>query len=68
MKMQTLEALDKAVGGRSKMRLRRKMVRLSFYLGVRETENLKAYVDSHEVSISELVRARLKPLLKKPVA
>jgi hypothetical protein len=65
MKIQTLTDLDNALGGRSKFKLRKKMVRLSFYLGIRETEHLKAYADNHETSISELVRDKLKPLLKQ---
>ena len=64
MKMQTLSELEHSIGGRPKMKLCRKKVRLSFYLGVRENENLKKYADSHDKSISQVVRESLKPLLK----
>jgi len=64
MKMQTLSELEHSIGGRPKMKLRRKKVRLSFYLGVKENEKLKKYADSHEKSISQVVRESLKVLLK----
>jgi hypothetical protein len=41
------------------------IISMSFYLGLREAEYLKAYADNHETSISELVRDKLKPLLKQ---
>ncbi|MGL1958757.1 MAG: hypothetical protein OCD00_15755 [Colwellia sp.] len=62
--MQTLKGLDNAIGGRSKMVLRKRKERLSFYLGVKEAAQLKAYAESHELSISEIVRDKLKSLLK----
>jgi len=63
--MQTLKGLDNAIGGCSKMVLRRRKERLSFYLGVKKAAQLKAYADTHELSISEIVRDKLKPLLKQ---
>lgn len=68
MQLQTLKELEHSIGGRPKFKLRQKKVRLSFYLGIRECEYLKAYATTHELSISEIVRGRLKPLLKKSVA
>ena len=68
MQLQTLKELEHSIGGRPKFQLRRKKVRLSFYLGLRECEYLKAYATAHELSISEIVRGQLKPLLKKPLA
>ena len=67
MQLQTLKELEDSIGGRPKFQLRQKKVRLSFYLGVRECEYLKAYASAHELSISKIVRGRLKPLLKKSV-
>lgn len=67
MQLQTLKELEDSIGGRPKFQLRQKKVRLSFYLGMRECEYLKAYATTHELSISEIVRGQLKPLLKKPV-
>jgi hypothetical protein len=64
MTMQTLSELEHSIGGRPKMKLRRKKVRLSFYLGVKENENLKKYADNNDKSISQIVRESLKPLLK----
>lgn len=68
MRLQTLKELEDSIGGRPKFQLRQKKVRLSFYLGLRECEYLKAYADTHELSISEIVRGQLKPLLKKTIA
>lgn len=68
MQLQTLKELEDSIGGRPKFQLRQKKVRLSFYLGMRECEYLKAYATTHELSISEIVRGQLKPLLKKSVA
>lgn len=64
MKMQTLSELEHSIDGRPRMKLRRKKVRLSFYLGVRENEHLKKYADNHDKSNSQVVRESLKPLLK----
>ncbi len=41
MTMQTLEELQHSIGGRPKFKLRRKKVRLSFYLDIREAQRLK---------------------------
>lgn len=68
MQLQTLKELEDFIGGRPKFQLRQKKVRLSFYLGMRECEYLKAYATTHELSNSEIVRGQLKPLLKKAVA
>jgi hypothetical protein len=62
--MQTLSELEDSIGGRPKMKLRRKKIRLSFYLGVKENEHLKKYADNHDKSISQIVRESLKLLLK----
>jgi hypothetical protein len=64
MKMQTLSELEHSIGGRPKMKLRRKKVRLSFYLGVLEAENLKEYADNHDKSTSQIIRELLIPLLR----
>jgi hypothetical protein len=63
MKMQTLDELEHSVGGRPKFKLRRKKVRVSFYLGLEEAENLKEYADNHDKSTSQIVRESLKTLL-----
>ncbi len=65
MQLQTLKELEDSIGGRPKFKLRKKKVRLSFYLGIKECEYLKAYAATHELSISEIVRDKLKPLLKQ---
>lgn len=62
--MQTLSELEHSIGGRPKMKLRRKKVTLSFYLGVKENEHLKKYADKNDKSISQIVRESLKQLLK----
>ena len=63
MTMQTLEELQNSIGGRPKFKLRRKKVRLSFYLDIREAEFLKAYAEANDKTISKVVRELLKPLL-----
>ena len=62
--MQTLSELEHSIGGRPKMKLRRKKVRLSFYLGVKEAKRLRVYADKKDKSISDVVRVQLQPLLK----
>ena len=64
MTMQTLEELEHSIGGRPKMKLRRKKVRLSFYLDIRETERLKEHAEVNGKTLSQVVRESLKPLLK----
>jgi hypothetical protein len=63
MKMQTLSELEHSIGCRPKMKLRRKNVRLSFYHGVKEAENLKKYADNNDKSNSQIVRESLMLLL-----
>jgi len=65
MKIQTLNQLEHAIGGRPKMKLRRKKVRLSFYLSPNEAKQLKVYADNHDKTVSELVRSLLKSKLAK---
>lgn len=55
--------LQHSIGGRPKFKLRRKKVRLSFYLDIRKAEFLKAYVEANDKTISKVVRELLKPLL-----
>ena len=56
MKLQTLKELEHSIGGRPRFQLRRKKVRVSFYLGLRECKYLKANATAHELSISEINR------------
>jgi len=63
MKVQTLNQLEHAIGGRPK--LRRKKVRLSFYLSPNEAKQLKVYADNHDKTVSEIIRGLLKPTLTK---
>jgi hypothetical protein len=62
MKLQTLEGLDKAIGGRPKTPNSKS--RHSFYLSAREYELLKIYVRDNDTTISEIVRNLIKPILK----
>tara|TARA_B100000809_G_C14844693_1_gene426079 strand:- start:119 stop:307 length:189 start_codon:yes stop_codon:yes gene_type:complete len=62
MKLQTLEGLDKAIGGRPKAPTSKR--RHSFYLNAKESELLKVYVRDNDTTVSELVRGMLKPMLK----
>ena len=64
MTMQTLEELQHSIGGRPKFKLRRKKIRLSFYLDIRETELLKAYAEASDKTLSKVVRESLKPLFQ----
>lgn len=43
MQLQTIKELEDSIGGIPRFQLRQKKVRLSFYLGIRECEYLKAY-------------------------
>jgi len=63
MTIQTLSQLEHAIGGRPK--LRRKKIRLSFYLSPNEAKQLKVYADSQDKTVSELVRGLLKQVLAK---
>jgi hypothetical protein len=63
MKIQTLSQLEHAIGGRPKMKLRRKKVRLSFYLNIKEAELLKIHAETNDKTVSQVVRELLKPLV-----
>ena len=65
MTMQTIEELDHSIGGRPKMKLRRKKVRLSFYLDIRETERLKEYAEVNDKTLSQVVRESLKAVIEQ---
>jgi len=65
MTMQTLEELQHSIGGRPKMKLRRKKVRLSFYLDIRETERLKEHAEVNDKTLSQVVRESLKVVIEK---
>jgi len=64
MAMQTLEELQNSIGGRPKFKLRRKKVRLSFYLDIREAELLKAHAEAKDNTLSKVVRESLKQLFQ----
>jgi len=63
MKMQTLSELEHAIGGRPKRILRKKKIRLSFYLDLKEAEQLKVFADDHDKTISKVVRESLKAVI-----
>jgi hypothetical protein len=63
MKMQTLSELEHAIGGRPKMKLRQKKIRLSFYLNIKEARLLKKHAEINDVTVSQIVRELLKPTL-----
>tara|TARA_B110000467_G_C18265731_1_gene449133 strand:+ start:19 stop:213 length:195 start_codon:yes stop_codon:yes gene_type:complete len=63
--MQTLEELQHSIGGRPKFKLRRKKVRLSFYLDIREAELLKAHAEAKDKTLSKVVRESLKVVIKQ---
>lgn len=64
MTMQTLEELQHSIGGRPKFKLRRKKVRLSFYLDIREAELLKAYAEANDKTLSKVAREAIKKLMR----
>lgn len=64
MKMQTLAELELSIGGRPKKALRKKKIRLSFYLDLKEAQLLNEYAETHDKTISKVVRESLKALLK----
>jgi hypothetical protein len=63
--MQTLSQLEHALGGRPKMKLRLKKIRLSFYLNIKEAELLKTYAEDNDTTVSQIVRELLKPLVNR---
>jgi hypothetical protein len=64
MMIQTLSQIEHAIGGRPKMKLRRKKIRLSFYLNIKEAELLKVHAEDNDKTVSQIVRELLKPLTK----
>ena len=64
MTMQTLEELQRSIGGRPKFKLQRKKVRLSFYLDIREAQQLKDHAEVTDNTLSQVVRESLSSLLK----
>lgn len=64
MTMQTLEELQHSIGGRPKFKLRRKKVRLSFYLDIQEANVLRVYADSDGKTISQVAREAIKKLIQ----
>ncbi len=64
MKMQTLSELEHAIGGRPKKALRKKKVRLSFYLDLKEAQLLNEYAETHDKTISKVVREMLQAVIK----
>jgi len=61
MKLQTLEGLDKAIGGRPKAPASKR--RHSFYLSAKESELLKKYAHDNDITVSAIVRTLIKPIL-----
>lgn len=64
MTMQTLAELEQSIGGRPKKALRKKKIRLSFYLGLKEAQLLNEYAEIHDKTISKVVRETLQALIK----
>ena len=62
MKLQTLEKVDKAIGGRPKAPASKR--RHSFYLSAKESELLQKYVRDNDITVSAVVRGLIKPILK----
>jgi len=64
MKLQTLEGIDKAMGGRPKTQSPKR--RHSFYLNAKESALLKQYTRDKDISVSELVRELIKKIVLLP--
>lgn len=62
MKLQTLDGLEKSIGGRPKILESKR--RHSFYLNAKESELMKIYVVDNDTTVSEVVRNLIKPMLK----
>lgn len=65
MKLQTLEGVGKTMGGRPKMKLHKKKVRLSFYLDIGEVQQLKNHAEANDKTMSQVVRDALKVMILK---
>ena len=65
MTIQTLEELQRSIGGRPKFKLQRKKVRLSFYLDIREAQKLKECAEASGKTVSQAVRDSLKDKILK---
>jgi hypothetical protein len=64
MTMPTLAELGQSIGGRPKKALRKKKVRLSFYLDLKEAQLLNEYAATHDKTISKVVREMLQAVIK----
>jgi hypothetical protein len=64
MKMQTLAELELSIGGRPKKALRKKKIRLSFYLDLKEAQLLNEYAETHDKTISKVIREMLQAVIK----
>lgn len=62
MKLETLNEIEKSIGGRPKSP--NPKVRLSFYLSTTEAEELKIYVVKNDLTVSEMVRSLVRTLFK----
>lgn len=60
MKLQSLKGLEKSIGGRPKSQQQKR--RHTFYLSESESETLKSYSLENDITISELVRNKLKSM------
>ena len=61
MKLETLNEIEKSIGGRPKSA--NPKVRLSFYLSPCEAEQLKMYVVKSDSTVSEIVRRLIRSLI-----
>jgi|TARA_R110001583_G_scaffold59932_9_gene178461 hypothetical protein len=62
MKLQTLDGIDKTMGGRPTIQFSKR--RHSFYLNPKESELLKEYSRKHDITVSELVRKMIKQIVE----
>jgi hypothetical protein len=61
MKLQSLSSVEKAIGGRPESSGLKH--RHSFYLNEEESLALKQYVDCKDVTVSQLIRKLIKPIV-----
>lgn len=61
MKLQSLSSVEKAIGGRPKASELKH--RHSFYLNEEESMGLKKYVGNKDLTVSQLIRKLIKPIV-----
>lgn len=66
MKLQTLEEVEKSVGGRPPRKKGHKSERLTFYLPLKEAEQLREIAESTDQTVSQILRRLVRDFVSVP--